>query len=151
MSPGTIIIVRPIRVAEFKDPKGKLYYTWMFPYYDGKHPAKTEPDSIDVVKKLVRIGTGPGKKQTLNEMIFRLPTCPFWNDEEVCILRERFKMPRDELSKVSIEYLKFPIVCKFANHYKCRFVKPYYYGFREYIVKNEVDEDTGEEINENQE
>lgn len=147
VSPGTIIIVRPIRIAEATDPKGKLYYTWMFPFYDGKHPSKTEPDSIDVVKKLVAQGTGPAKLGQ-NQMIFRLPTCPFWEDSQICPLKERFMAPRDNLSKVSIEYLRFPVLCKFANNHICRYIKSYYYGFKEYELKSELDEDTGEEINE---
>jgi len=121
----------------------------MFPYYDGKHASKTEPDSIDVINKLVAIGTGPGKEQ-MSVQVFKLPVCPFWNDEKLCILKERFRLPRDNLSKVAVEYLKFPIVCRFANHYRCRFVKPYYYGYKEWVVKSELDEDTGEEINEDQ-
>jgi ribonuclease BN (tRNA processing enzyme) len=148
VKPGDIIVVRPIRVAEFKDPKGKLYYTWMFPYYDGKHPAKKEPDSIDVVKKLVAIGTGPPKEQLTTEII-NLPLCPYWLDSTICPLKDRFRIPRYMLSKVLVEYLKYPIVCKFANHYRCRYVKSYYYGYKEYQVKSELDEDTGEEINEN--
>ena len=148
VSPGTIIIVRPIRVAEFKDPKGKLYYTWMFPYYDGKHPAKTAPDSIDVVKKLIAIGTGPGKEK-LSTQVFDLPVCPFWNDSQICILKERFKLPRDELSEIKVQYLRFPVVCRFANHYKCRYLKKYYYGYRTWETKSVCDEDdlnlTGEE------
>lgn len=147
VSPGTIIVVRPIRIAKFTDERGKIYYTWMFPYYDGKHPSKTEPDSIDVVEKLVRIGTGPAPEQ-LGTLVFRLPECPFWNDDNICPLKHRFRIPRDLLTKVKIEYLKYPIVCRFANHYRCRFVKSYYYGFLEGEVK-EVDEDTGEETNEN--
>jgi len=150
VSPGTIVTVRPIRIAEFKDPKGKIYYTWMFPYYEGKHPAKTEPDSLDVVKKLVAIGTGPPPEQ-LGAWVFDLPICPFWNDERICPLKERFRMPRDNLSSILVEYLKYPIVCPFANHYKCRYVKSYYYGYKEWKVQSEVDEDTGEEIDENQE
>jgi len=150
VSPGTIVTVRPIRIAEFKDPKGKIYYTWMFPYYEGKHPAKKEPDSIDVVKKLVAIGTGPPPEQ-LGAWVFDLPICPFWNDERICPLKERFRMPRDNLSSILVEYLKYPIVCPFANHYKCRYVKSYYYGYKEWKVQSEVDEDTGEEIDENQE
>lgn len=146
---GSIIVVRPIRIAEFKDGKDKLYYTWMFPYFDGKHASKTEPDSIDVVKKLVAVSTGP-HKLSQEKTVFRLSECPFWEDKNVCLLRARFHIPRDELS-VKVEYLKFPIVCKFANHYRCRFVKSYYYGYKEWVVKSVLDEDTGEEINEDQE
>jgi hypothetical protein len=120
----------------------------MFPYYDGKHPAKKEPDSIDVVKKLVAIGTGPPKEQLTTEII-NLPLCPYWLDSTICPLKDRFRIPRYMLSKVLVEYLKYPIVCKFANHYRCRYVKSYYYGYKEYEVKSELDEDTGEEINEN--
>jgi len=148
---GDIIVVRPIRIAEFQDPQGKLYYTWMFPYFDGKHPAKKEPDTIDVVKKLVKIGTGPPPEQ-LSEFVIYLRECPFWKDPRICPLHMRFRIPRDHLSKiedihVKVQYLRFPIVCKFANTYRCRFVKSYYYGFKDFIITAEVDEDTGEILN----
>jgi len=35
----------------------------MFPLYAGKHPAKKEPDSLDVVKKIEAAGTGPTQKE----------------------------------------------------------------------------------------
>jgi hypothetical protein len=148
VSIGSIIVIRPIRVGEYKDPKGKLYYTWMFPYFSGKHAAKTEPDSIDTVRKLVAESTGPSKKDLSKKVIFNLDTCPFWNDEKICILKERFAKPRDNLSKMTVEYLKFPIVCKYANNYKCRFVKSYYYGLKDFELSSETDEDTGADLNE---
>ena len=140
VSSGTIIVVRPIRIGEYEDNKGKIYYTWMFPYYSGKHASKTEPDGLDVVKKLVAASTGP-TKLSLGKMVFNLSQCPFWADEKVCPLKERFREPRDELSKVQVEHLKFPILCKFANHYKCRFVKKYYYGYKTFEVDSVTDED----------
>jgi len=147
---GTIIVVRPIRIAEVKDKESKIYYTWMFPLYEGKHAAKTEPDTVDTVKKIAAEGTSPGAKAAkLSKMVISLSSCPFWFDSNVCPLRDRFRMPRDQLSKneVSFEYLKYPIVCKFANQYKCRFVKPYYYGYKTVQEKGEeVDENSGAEI-----
>jgi len=156
--PGDIITVRPIKIDHFEDPKtGKIWYVWMFPLFAGKHPAKKEPDPFDVVKKIEAVGTGPTKEQrvVLSKLVFKLEPCPFWNDERICPLKLRFFIPRDKEKKqlsdkveeIEIEYLKFPIVCRFANIYRCRFVKPYYYGVKKFKVKT-VDEDTGEE-NEN--
>jgi hypothetical protein len=128
---GDIITVRPIRIAEYKDKNGKVLYTWMFPYFDSKHIGKIEPDSIDVVKKLLDIGTSP--LSTIEEdlkSIERLLTCPFFDDENICPLKERFAKPMDELSITKTEYLKYPIVCKLANSFKCRYVKPYYYSIK---------------------
>jgi len=157
--PGDIITVRPIKIDHFEDKKtGKIWYVWMFPLYAGKHPAKKEPDSLDVVKKIEAVGTGPTKEQrvTLSKLVFKLEPCPFWNDERICPFKTRFFIPRDKekkelsekIDKIEIEYLKFPIVCRFANVYRCRFVKPYYYDIKEFKVK-EIDEDTGEEIEDN--
>ena len=140
VSAGTIIVVRPIRIGEFKDLKDKIYFTWMFPYYDGRHASKTEPDSIDVVKKLVAVSTGPHKLNQ-DKMVFRLSECPFSKDEKVCPLKERFRGPRDNLSMLKVEYLKFPIVCRFSNHYRCCFVKSYYYGYKTFEVDSVTDEE----------
>ena len=159
---GDIITVRPIKIDHFEDPKThKIWYVWMFPLYAGKHPAKKEPDSLDVVKKIEAAGTGPTQKErvTMSKLIFKLEPCPFWNDENICPFKLRFFIPRDEkeekeslsqekLQEIDIEYLKFPIVCPFANLYRCRFVKPYYYGIKKLKVK-EIDEDTGEENEDN--
>ncbi len=154
--PGDIITVRPIKIDHFEDEKtGKIWYVWMFPLFAGKHPSKTEPDSLDVVQKIERAGTGPTPEQRvrLSKLIFKLEPCPFWEDSSVCPLRERFFIPRDkeknklssdEVEEIDIEYLKFPIVCPFANLYKCRFVKPYYYGIKRFKVKAVKEEEEEE-------
>jgi len=104
--------------------------TWMFPFYEGKHAAKSEPDTIDTVKKLVAQGTAPAKLSKVT--IIDLAMCPFWQDEQICPLKERFLQPRDNLNDVQIQYLKYPILCKFANSYRCRYVKKYYYSYKEF-------------------
>jgi len=120
--------------------------TWMFPFYEGKHAAKSEPDTIDTVKKLVAQGTAPAKLSKVT--IIDLAMCPFWQDEQICPLKERFLQPRDNLSEIQIQYLKYPVLCKFANSYRCRYIKKYYYGYKEFQFKSNLDEDTGEEIHE---
>jgi len=158
--PGDIITVRPIKIDHFEDPKtGKIWYVWMFPLFAGKHPAKNEPDPFDVVKKIEAAGTGPTEKERvkMSKLVFELEPCPFWNDERICPFKLRFFIPRDKeekeslskekIDEINIQYLKFPIVCPFANIYKCRYVKPYYYGLKKFKVR-EIDEDKGEE-NEN--
>jgi len=132
---GDIITVRPIQIVENKDPRtGKLWWTWMFPLYEGKRTDKKEPDTLTTVRRIVKAGTGP-LSDDLSSKIIRLPRCPYWNDPSICPLRERFYVPGDHLAelskeKVLEEYLKFPIVCKFANRFRCKFVKDYYYDLR---------------------
>jgi hypothetical protein len=122
---GEILAVRPIRVAQFEE-KGKLYWTWMFPTVKARNPMKKEPDGLDVVKKLIEKGTSP--LTDLSEEVVTLPTCPFFEDNNVCPLKKRFAHPMDQLSKGM--YLKFPIACSLAYYWKCRYVKPYYYDYR---------------------
>ena len=136
---GDIITVRPIKVEERKDPKGLFYYTWMFPLYAGKHPGKKSPDTIDTVRKIAKMGTAPTKAQ-LSETKILLPECPFWNVKAICPFRDRFFVPEDQLSKALVEYLKYPVKCKFAPKFKCHFVKDYYYELREEEVEAYEDE-----------
>jgi len=124
-SKGDIITVQPIRVAEMK--KGdKIFYTWMFPNFKMKRIDKHEPDTIDTVRKLIKKGTEPLSDEVIK---IRLLNCPFSENSSTCPLKERFFIPRDQLSaKFSKEYLKFPIACPHAFHFRCRFIKGYYYG-----------------------
>lgn len=120
---GDILAVRPIRVAQFED-KGRIYWTWMFPTVKAKNPNKTEPDGLDVVKKLIAAGTAP--LSNLSEELVKLPTCPFYEDLKICPLKPRFARTMDDLSKMQ---LKFPVACSLAYYWKCRYVKPYYYDY----------------------
>jgi len=124
---GDIITVKPIRVAEF-EKDGKLFWTWMFPWFSNKHPAKKEPDTLDTVRKLVEIGTKPLTQ--LSDEIIILKVCPFWVDDRICPLKNRFAHPMDNLTRKRM-ILRFPVACPFADFFKCRFVKPYYYGLKE--------------------
>lgn len=129
---GDIITIRPVQIVENKTPAGKIYWSWMFPYFEAKKPEKHEPDTIDTVRKITKAGTAPLSEELTQ--VIRLPECPYWNDTGLCMLRSRFYIPEEE-SKLSKEgkleeYLKFPIVCKFANRFKCHFVKDYYYDLR---------------------
>lgn len=143
---GDIITVRPVQIVENKDEKtGKIWWSWMFPYFEGKKPEKKEPDTIDTVRKIVRVGTAPLSEQLAAGLIIRLSHCPYWRDPEICPLRERFWVPPEALSNetVLIQYLKFPVVCRFANSFRCHFVKDYYYDLRplkddEYKIGEEV-------------
>jgi hypothetical protein len=133
-SKGDILAVRPIRVAQFEE-KGRIYWTWMFPTVKARNPNKTEPDGLDVVKKLIAAGTAP--LSTLAEEVVQLPICPFYEDLKVCPMKPRFARTMDDLSKRM--YLKFPVACSLAYYWKCRYVKPYYY---DYLVNPETDEET---------
>jgi hypothetical protein len=131
---GDILAIRPIRVAQFEE-KGRIYWTWMFPTVKARNPNKSEPDGLDVVKKLIVAGTAP--LSTLAEEVVQLPTCPFYEDLKVCPMKPRFARTMDDLSKRM--YLKFPVACSLAYYWKCRYVKPYYY---DYLVDPETDEET---------
>jgi len=91
---------------------------------------KKEADTLDTVRKIVKAGTQP-LSENLAEII-KLPECSYWNDPSLCPLRERFYVPKEALTneEVKEEYLKYPIVCKLANRFKCYFVKDYYYDLR---------------------
>jgi hypothetical protein len=134
---GDILAVRPIRVAQFQE-KGKIYWTWMFPTVKARNPNKTEPDGLDVVKKLIAAGTAP--LSTLSEEVVKLPTCPFYEDVNICPLKSRFARTMDDLSRR--QYLKFPIACSLAYYWKCRYVKPYYY---DYLIEPETDDEVKED------
>lgn len=133
---GDILTVRPIRIAEFEE-KEKVYWTWMFPTVKAKHPSKKEPDGLDTVKKLIAVGVAP--LTSLSEEVVDLPICPFWENNEICPLKNRFAGPVDKLSMKM--YLKFPVACSLAYYWKCRYVKPYYY---DHNIK--VDNSEGQEV-----
>ena len=116
----------------------------MFPYFAGKKPEKHEPDTLDTVRKIVKAGTAPLSEQLTTSI--KLAPCPYWNDPLICAIRERFYVPKEALSAETVleEYLKYPIVCRFANSFKCHFVKDYYYD-----LKPQEDENLeGEELEE---
>ena len=142
---GDIIDVRPVQILENKDPKtGKLWWSWMFPYFEAKRPEKKEPDTITTVRRIVKVGTAPLPEELERLKILLLPSCPYWKDGVICPLRERFWVPPEkgeESLRVLEEYLKFPIGCKLANRFKCHFVKDYYYDLRssrDYTLKRKV-------------
>lgn len=122
---GDIITVKPIRVAQFTTKDKKFYFTWMFPWFGNKHPTKTEPDGIETVKRLAKIGTAP--LTTLSDEIIILERCKFYLDDRICPMKPRFAHPTDRLSRKKM-FLRFPIACPFADYFRCRYVKPYYYG-----------------------
>jgi len=109
--------------------------TWMFPAVDpiGVRD-KTEPDPISTVEKIVEAKTGTLSKESIT---IKLLSCPFWLDNSICPLKERFKLPAG-LSEIDVEYLKYPIRCPLANFYKCRYIKPYYYGIRREYTREEL-------------
>ena len=118
---GDIIEVLVGRIRKYK---GK--YTWMFPKYKEKRKEKKEPDTLDIVKKLAEVG--PGMIERLSEpFLIRLKMCPY-HQEDWCPLKKIFTVPRIHEMSVTKEYLKYPVICKLANIYKCYYIKAYYYG-----------------------
>jgi len=145
---GDIITVRVVRIAKYGDStKGNLTYTWMFPYYFGPHSTKKEPHNLEYVEKMESVGIAPlDAKESLANYIISLPPCPFYVSTETCPLRHLFNVPKEEQELTSVlmkEFLRFPIKCELANHYRCKWVKPYYYGIKKVNEGVEVDEDTG--------
>ncbi|RLC81206.1 MAG: hypothetical protein DRI61_04270 [Chloroflexi bacterium] len=125
---GDIVTIMPIRVREYQDKEGKIYYTWMFPYFKEKRKDKKDPDTITTLKRLAKAGTGPLSLEA-TKITIKLDPCPFWKDHDICPLVKRFRFPHEELSRIIVEQeiLKYPIICPLARVFKCRFVKDYYY------------------------
>jgi len=117
---GDIVTIKPIRIRKY-EKNGKIVYTWMFPYFDELRKDKKLADTLTTVKRLADLGTAP-LPATL-EYITKLELCPYWNNPSICPFKERFIYPR--LAKR--EVLKFPVKCRFAYKYKCRYCKEYYY------------------------
>jgi len=133
---GDIIEVLVGRIREYSEDD-KIYFTWMFPKYREKRPEKKEPDTLDTVRKLAKIG--PGFLEELSEdQIIRLKPCPYYDNPEICRLKLIFGRPRYEELRVKLERLKFPIICPLASMYKCVYLKKYYYGFIRFDPKEMV-------------
>lgn len=133
---GDIITIMPIRIREYSK-NGKRVFTWMFPYFKEKKPEKKEPDTITTVERIAKVGTKP-----LKQSILSLEECPFWNNETICPFRNKFKLPdeiTEEESNAQLSRLKYPIKCKFAYLYKCKFTKDYYYEEEQGIDFNSID------------
>uniref|UniRef100_A0A6M3J9L9 site-specific DNA-methyltransferase (adenine-specific) n=1 Tax=viral metagenome TaxID=1070528 RepID=A0A6M3J9L9_9ZZZZ len=129
---GDILEIRCIRV-EWQREGEKEWVTWMFPRVGIPRPEKNTPATIKETKNLAELGTRPQK------MILKisLPNCPY-SSENFCPLSHKIKViEKSEEQRVQIEKLKYPIaLCKLANHYICKFVKPYYYGYEEIADEN---------------
>jgi DNA adenine methylase len=52
---GQIITMNPVLFQEWKGEDGQTHYSWTFPAVRNAEPAKTEPDSIDVLKRILKI------------------------------------------------------------------------------------------------
>jgi len=128
---GDIITVMPIRIREYKTKDGKRFFTWMFPYFKEKRTDKKEPDTLTTVERIAKLGTRPAELS--KEIVIDLELCPFSEDKSVCPLKMIFGKPRyDELTKLKIQYLRFPVACPIASVYRCVFLKSYYYGYKEF-------------------
>jgi len=137
---GSILTVMPIRI-ERSEEDGKVFYTWMFPKAGLWRPEKREPDPIDVVEKLSKLGTRPYERtEKADEKVIeiKLPLCPekYAFNKDICPLIDRIKILVDGVwkskdVKLRVQELKYPVDCKLANYYRCRRVKPYYYRWRE--------------------
>jgi hypothetical protein len=41
-----------------------------------------------------------------------------------------------ELTRMEVEYLRFPVACPLAFLYRCVYLKDYYYGYKTFIRKS---------------
>jgi len=128
---GDIITVMPIRIRRYETKDGKYYYTWMFPYFKEKRLDKKEPDTLTTVERIAKLGTGPAELS--KEIVLDLELCPFSEDKSVCPLKMIFGRPRyEEMTKLKIQSLRFPVACPLASIFRCVYLKSYYYGYRIY-------------------
>lgn len=146
---GDVVTVKPVRVRKFETREGKIFYTWMFPLFGEKREKDKPVDTLTKIERIEKVGSAPIlekmrvllEKKDLSEDEFwqvlkgdedliSLKTCPFWKDDEICPLKNRFAHPMDYLSRKKM-YLRFPVACPFAEHFKCRYVKEYYYDTKE--------------------
>jgi len=130
---GDIIEVLVGRIREYIDKKtGKHKITWMFPKFREKRIEKKEPDTLETARRLAKVG--PEAIANLYERVItvKFKLCPYYQSKRICPLRIKFAKPRHMLSIIRMEYLKYPIACPLASYFKCKYIKGYYYGFKEY-------------------
>jgi len=134
---GDIVEVLVGRIREYTTKDNKHFITWMFPKFREKRTDKKEPDSLDVARKLAKVGPGEIVEKLFKLVNIKLKHCPFYKDKSICPLKKRFGIPRiHRLSTIRMEYLKYPIACPLANIYRCVYVKSYYYGTKEWRRKS---------------
>lgn len=129
-STGEIVTVMPIRIREYKDKEDKRYMTWMFPFFKEVRKNKTEPDTLTTIERIAAVGTAPLSDELSEvDILMKLELCKFYKDPEVCPLWKRHypDVTRYQLATIEEEVLKYPVMCPLANHFKCRYLKSYYY------------------------
>jgi len=128
---GDIIEVLVGRIREYINKRtGKTYISWMFPKYKEFRSDKKEPDNLNTIRKLSKVGPGI---LNLDNKIVKLKLCPYFEDFDICLLKRIFGRTRDE-ELTKFEYLKFPIICPIASFYRCRYLKSYYYGIKDFDI-----------------
>jgi len=130
---GDIVEIRTIRIDRVETKKG-VKYTWMFPKFIRKRTDKKEADPLEIIDRLVKVGSGYIKERIetseLNEKLF---ICPYWYNKSICVLARRIYLPRpliEEIQRKELEELKglrFPVKCLLASMYRCPYLKDYYY------------------------
>jgi len=154
---GDIINVRQVRVRKNLDKDGKVFYTWMFPYYAGKRTDKKEPDTLTIVDRLERIGTKPLERKSLeiwyNNLFQEQLTChgilstitdekleDYLDNDNVTIALKKCPFFEKEklcpfkskfegvyLTRVLEEDLELSVDCRFTDMFLCGYLKKYYY------------------------
>jgi len=123
---GDIVEVRTIRMRLYRTEEGKTKLTWMHMIFIRKREDKKSPDTITTALRIVKAGIHPLSKEPV--VYIRLLPCPYSRDRNICPLYDKFSHSDEELSvQVWKETLRYPIRCKLAGYYKCRYVKDYYY------------------------
>ncbi len=113
---GDIIEVNTVRLEVFRDKDGKIKCSWMFPIPSNLRPERDKPDTID---DIIELAKQTGKVELKDS----LEICPHWNNEEICPLWPLYEKPTNLKEK-----LIFPIRCKYAEQFRCPYVKDYYYA-----------------------
>lgn len=146
---GDIITIMPIRVRQY-EKDGKILYTWMFPYFKEKKEGKSEPDTVETLEKLAKVGTSALDEDGIKKITIKLKACEFAEDVNICPLKKKFLRPY--LSKVEVEkeVLLYPIACPLSQIFRCRYIKPYYYDivpYASYDVKELSDDEPIADLN----
>jgi len=142
---GDIIEVLVGRIREYvRDNIHTI--TWMFPKFREVRVDKKEPDTLDTARKLAKVGPEFIERLFERVIIFRLPICPYNLKYSFCIIGKIFRKPRVRrhlLSIIKREYLRFPVICKLAFIFRCRYLKKYYYGLERINIEEKEKKQEG--------
>jgi len=124
---GDILEVRTARIRTYEGKAG-VRKTWMFPMVIRSRKDKSDPDYLETVEKIEKVGVKPLSEE---ELVVRLPECPYYK-ADFCPLKDQFQI-EEELSRLLMEKRKLRIPCPISDHFKCVYMKDYYYALEEVL------------------